>query len=71
MLDPKHLPPGQEQYESYTTGRRGREVTRIQYDYRAPDGQLFSCVDVSVENCRHRRDLWVQNERRFFETCGI
>jgi len=49
-----------EQYEEFTT-RIGRKlVKRVQYDYRAPDGQLFSTVDKTVEEARNRRDEWLQ-----------
>ncbi len=32
---------------------------RVQYDYRAPDGRLFSCVAKSLEVARNRRDAWL------------
>ena len=45
-------PRGQEQWEEFTAlGRR-----RVQYDYRASDGRLFSCVAKSLDEARARRD---------------
>lgn|GEM_PF-2195672 len=49
--------PGQEQYEEYyDASMRG---TRVQYDYRTPEGELFSCVAKSLEAARDRRDAWL------------
>ncbi|MFA5054453.1 MAG: DUF3873 family protein [Parcubacteria group bacterium] len=54
MLDPKNCQPGHEQYEQFTAfGKR-----RIQYDYRATDGVLFSTVADSLESARNRRAIW-------------
>ena len=47
---------GQEQIEGFTT--RGRPY--IQYDYRAENGELFSCVAMSRKEARQRRDKWLQ-----------
>ena len=54
--------PGEEQYEEY----KGRKV---QYDYRTIDGTLFSCVDISLENCRTKRNKWLIDEtfKKFYE----
>lgn len=54
--------PGQEQYESFTrkVGRKAKKY--CQYDYRSPDGELFSCIRKSLEECRKARDEW-ENER--------
>lgn len=51
---------GEEKYEKFTTrvGRKSR--TMYQYDYRTPDGELFSCVAPSLEACRMRRDSWLE-----------
>lgn len=34
-------------------------IKRVQYDYRAPDGELFSCVAASLEAARTQRDEWL------------
>lgn len=51
---------GEEKYEKFTTrvGRKSR--TMYQYDYRTPDGELFSCVAPSLESCRAKRDVWLE-----------
>lgn len=56
MLNPKNLAPGQEQYEKYRD--RVRRKSLVQYDYRAEDGKLFSCVRPTLEACRAARDTW-------------
>jgi hypothetical protein len=61
MLDPKNLAPGHEQHEMFNApGRIGRPgPKRCQYDYRHKDGELFSCVAVSLEAAREKRDVWL------------
>lgn len=51
---------GEEKYEKFTTrvGRKSR--TMYQYDYRTPEGELFSCVAPSLESCRMKRDAWLE-----------
>lgn len=49
-------PPGDEQYERYKAGFPSHWY--YQYDYRTPDGILFSCVSRTLENARARRDAW-------------
>jgi len=53
-------PNGEEQYEGYysMTGFRWR----VQYDYRTPNGKLFSCVARSLEEARARRDKWLKEQ---------
>ncbi len=46
--------PGQEQYETFKRNRK----TYVQYDYRHPNGELFSCVRPTLEACRAARDEW-------------
>jgi len=42
----------------------------VQYDYRAPDGVLFSCVGKSLPICRARRDEWLaKRQARQEATC--
>nr|WP_092364122.1 DUF3873 family protein [Enterocloster lavalensis] len=36
----------------------------MQYDYRAEDGELFSCVRQSLEECRAARDRWAENREK-------
>ena len=48
--------PGQEQYEKYKC--KVTKKIRYQYDYRHPDGELFSCTKPTLEACRAARDEW-------------
>ncbi|MHC4676538.1 MAG: DUF3873 family protein [Planctomycetota bacterium] len=51
---------GQEQYEEYYSDlARG---WRVQYDYRIPEGKLFSCVAKTLEDARQRRDDWLAGQ---------
>jgi len=53
-------PPGQEQAEIFWLKRLGKDIARVQYDYRHPDGRLFSCVAPNLEAARARRDEWLR-----------
>lgn len=49
---------GSEQYEDfYSVITRGM---RVQYDYRTPEGKLFSCVAKSLDEARQRRNKWLE-----------
>ena len=56
MLDPKYCQRGQEQFEGFVGGRRGEWV---QYDYRHLDGELFSCIKRTLDECRKAKDAWL------------
>lgn len=61
-LNPQPIGNSQEQYEFFEVehlARRGKDATRIQYDYRAENGKLFSCVAKSLEDARAKRDQWL------------
>jgi hypothetical protein len=62
MLDPNNITPGQEQYEMFNApGRAGKPgPERCQYDYRHTDGEFFSCVAVSLEAARAKKDEWLK-----------
>jgi len=48
---------GTESYEEfYSNVVRG---VRVQYDYRTPEGKLFSTVGKSLDICRQKRDAWL------------
>lgn len=49
---------GTENYESFYSSVVKKNL--IQYDYRANDGKLFSCVAPTLEKCREKRDNWLQ-----------
>lgn len=57
MLNPANLAPGQEQYEKYRD--RTTKKIRYAYDYRHANGELFSCVKLTLEACRDARDKWL------------
>ena len=59
-MNPQNLRPGEEQYEVFTS-RIGRK-RMVQYDYRANDGTLFSCVRRTLEDCRSARNTWLANK---------
>lgn len=52
--------PGSEQYEEFTIPRRGKKsLVRYQYDYRHTDGELFSIIKPTLDECRTARDKWL------------
>lgn len=51
--------PGQEKYETYIDYR---DIKRCQYDFRDYDGELFSTVKKTLEECRRARNEWL-NEK--------
>ena len=59
----ENIGPGEEWHAMYTVPanmpRHRKPHKRCQYDYRAPDGELFSCTAPSLEICRARRDAWL------------
>lgn len=49
---------GKEKYSTFIAGAfRGTEY--YQYDYRHTNGELFSCVGTSLQQCREKRDKWI------------
>ena len=56
--------------EKYTKCVLGAFLGKIyyQYDYRAKDGELFSALEETLEQCREKRDKWIQekNCKRLF-----
>ena len=54
---------GQEQYETFYLRQRGKRVRRIMYDYRMEDGELFSVVAPTLEECRQKRDEWLTKKK--------
>lgn len=60
--------PGQEQYEYYTVPARmtrDRKPRKMcQYDYRAPDGELFSCRAGKFHPCLSRIESARSKARR-------
>lgn len=57
---------GQENYTTFRPAHRPRQ-TYYQYDYRHTDGELFSTVAVSLEECRERRDEWLNKRNKMYK----
>ena len=55
---------GQEQYETFYSAHRGRKVSRVMYDYRTQDGDLFSVVAPTLRECRQKRDEWLTKRNK-------
>lgn len=55
---------GQEQSETFYSTSRGRRITRVMYDYRTQDGELFSVVAPTLKECRHKRDEWLAKRNK-------
>jgi hypothetical protein len=51
---------GEEKYTAFSPAHRPKELY-YQYDYRHINGELFSAVAPSLEQCRAKRDKWVQS----------
>ena len=54
---------GTEQYETFYSAHRGKHVSRVMYDYRDNDGELFSCVAPTLAECRRKRDEWLKAKK--------
>lgn len=53
--------PGQEKYVTFIAGAfRGTEY--YQYDYLHTDGELFSTIAKTMEECRKQPDEWLFNK---------
>ena len=50
-----------EKHEKFYSGRKPRKAM-IQYDYRHTNGELFSTVAPTLEQCREKRNLWLNNK---------
>ena len=54
---------GTEKYEKFRFSHKPRK-TYIQYDYRHTDGTLFSIIRPTLEECRSKRDEWLQAKKK-------
>ena len=59
--------PGKENYTTFVAGGF-RGTIYYQYDYRHTNGDLFSCVEKSLEECRNERDKWLSRTQPTNET---
>jgi hypothetical protein len=56
-------PRDEERYEIFRATCLGKDL--VHYDYRAPDGMLFSCIAPNLERARKARDAWLASNPRF------
>lgn len=63
ILDPKRLPPGEEQWVLFNPPYPPPNRQYVQYDYRAQDGELFSWIAPNLAEARNRRDKWVRTRK--------
>lgn len=61
-------PRGQERYERWTGWDK---KPRVQYDYRAWDGALFSTIAGTLDDYRQRRDEWLAERAGEVQHVGI
>lgn len=54
---------GSEKYERFQAGIGRRKKNLVQYDYRHTDGELFSCVKPTLDECRIERDKWLSAKK--------
>ena len=55
--------PGEEKFVKYCLGAFWGQIY-FQYDYRHTDGELFSTVAKTLDECRRRRDEWIEKKER-------
>lgn len=55
---------GQEQYETFYSYYRGKKISRVMYDFRAHEGELFSVVAPTLRECRQKRDEWLAKRNK-------
>lgn len=53
---------GTEKYETFYSAHRGKKISRVMYDYRDTDSELFSCVAPTLAECRSKRDEWLKSK---------
>lgn len=54
---------GQENYTTFRPAYRPKQAF-YQYDYRHTDGELFSIVAPTLEECRSRRNEWIAKKSK-------
>ena len=54
---------GAEKHERFLASLGRHRRTLVQYDYRHTDGELFSCVKPTLDECRMERDKWLTAKR--------
>ena len=54
---------GEEHWEEFETGIGACRFMRIQYDFRTREGELFTCVERTLDLARAKRDAWPLEQR--------
>ena len=52
---------GEEKFEVFKSSITKRPM--VQYDFRKSDGELFSCIETSLDKCREQRDKWLAEKK--------
>ena len=52
-------PAGKEQYTVFW--KKGEQ--KVQYDYRDKDGELFSCIENTLDYAREAKNIWLCNKK--------
>jgi hypothetical protein len=60
-LNSQDVKRGGEQHEYFTSARGDR---RVQYDYRAIDGALFTCTAATLDRARAKKDRWLRSREK-------
>lgn len=55
---------GQEQYETFYSSFRGKKISRVMYDFRTQEGDLFSIVASTLKECCQKRDEWLTKRNK-------
>ena len=53
--------PGEEKYVKCCLGAFRGQIY-YQYDYRPTDGELFSTLAKTLDECRRQRDKWIEKK---------
>ena len=55
--------PGEEKYVKCSLGAFRGQIY-YQYDYRHTDGELFSTLAKTLDECRRQRDKWLEKKEQ-------
>ena len=53
---------GKESYESFYSTIKKCDL--VQYDYRHTDGELFTCVAISLDSARNKKEQWLTRKQK-------
>lgn len=56
-------PTAEGRHEYFTLTLSPRRKKQRQYDYCDADGELFSCVALTLEECRAKREIWLRRKK--------